>query len=80
MSTAELRTHIHSLVDRISDNNTLQVIYTILSRMENGATTTLTKEEKQAVDEAFKSIELGKTHTHEDVMKEMRAKYPDIVK
>lgn len=82
MSTAELKTDIHTLVDNTNDNNVLKIIYKILSGGKENKTTTvkLSSSEKKAVDAAIKSVEKGIKFPHSKVMEEMKKKYPSLVK
>lgn len=42
--------------------------------------TKLSAAEKKAVDKAINSIKAGRIHQHDDVMKEMKKKYPNLHK
>lgn len=82
MSTAELKTDIHTLIDNTNDNNLLKIIYKILSGGKGNKTITvkLSSSEKKAVDAAIKSVEKGTKFPHSKVMEEMKKKYPSLVK
>lgn len=82
MSTAELKTDIHTLIDKTNDNNVLKIIYKILSgRKEDTATTVrLSSPEKKAIDAAIKSVKKGIKIPHIKVMEEMKKKYPSLHK
>jgi len=82
MSTAELKTDIHTLIDNTNDNNVLKIIYKILSGKKGDKTTTvkLSSSEKKAVDKAIESVEKGIKFPHTKVMEEIKKKYPSLIK
>jgi predicted transcriptional regulator len=82
MSTTELKSDIHTLVDKTNDSNVLNIIYAILARLKRSKSesVTLTASERKAVDEALSSIKKGKTYPHSKVMADMQKKYPSLIK
>lgn len=80
MSTAELKSSLHKLIDTIQDNRTLSVIYSLISNSFSKKAAQLSPAEKKAADEAISSIKAGRIHQHDDVMKEMKKKYPNLHK
>jgi len=82
MSTAELKSNIHTLVENTSDGNVLSIIYTILSglKKQKKSSITLTASEKKAADEALNSVKKGNIYPHAKVMEDMKKKYPSIIK
>ncbi|MBI2270581.1 MAG: hypothetical protein HYU69_09550 [Bacteroidetes bacterium] len=78
MSSAELKLNLHQLIDKIQDNKTLSVIYSLFSNSFNVKSSSLSQAEKSAADEGIKSIEKGNFHKHDDVIAEMKKKYPDL--
>lgn len=82
MSTAELKSNIHELVEGINDNKALKIVYAVLSKFssKDNDVMVLSAAEKKAVDEALSSVKKGKLHSHTDVMAEMKKKYPSLIK
>ncbi len=80
MGTAELKSNLHKLIDTIQDSKTLTIIYSLISNSFNNPQSSLTPAEKKAADEGLDSIAKGNIHKHEDVMNEMKKKYPDLHK
>lgn len=78
MSTAELKSNLYKLIDSINDSKTLQTIYTILSK-KNAVSADfwneLSDEQKAEIEESIAVLERGEGIPHEQVMKQMRAKY-----
>jgi len=82
MSTAELKSSIHTLVDGINDNAALKIIYTILSKFkgQKNVRIILSAAEKKAVDQALHSVKKGNVHSHEKVIADMKKRYPSLIK
>lgn len=82
MSTSELKSDIHILVNNTNDSRVLGIIYALLSRSKKSknAGVKLSAAEKRAVDEALKSVKKGITFNHDKVMEEMQKKYPSLIK
>ena len=61
MSTTEIRTNLHKIVDRIEDERLLRVIYDFLDRKEKSTEgqlwKTLTPEQQQEVLQAYEDSE-----------------------
>ncbi|MGQ0827475.1 MAG: hypothetical protein ACT4ON_03665 [Bacteroidota bacterium] len=78
MSTAELKSTLHKFIDSINDNQTLQTIYTLLSKrgaIEADFWDELSDEQKAEVEESIAELNRGEGIPHEKVMKEFKAKY-----
>jgi len=82
MSTAELKSDIHLLLENTTDKDVLSIIYGILSKSKKGVkdTVSLSASEKKAVDEALNSIKVGNVFSHEKVMADMKKRYPTLIK
>ena len=82
MSTAELRFSLYRLIDRTEDTSVLNAIHAILSKVTGVKISVihLSKAEKKAIDSALDSIKKGDVHSHEHVMKEMKKKYPQLIR
>jgi len=52
--------------------------YNSLQTIDNQTTFTPTADEQKAIDEGLEDIRQGKIHTHDDVMKMMQKKYPQL--
>ena len=78
MSTAELKYNLVKLIESINDSQTLQAIYTLLSKKtetEIDFWNELSDEEKAGIEEGLAQIERGETIPHEEVMAEIKRKY-----
>ncbi len=83
MSTAELKSNLHKLIDKAEDNKILKVAYLLLSKTEEGNKDwwdTISTKEKAAIEEGLKDIKKGNVFTHDKVMKEIRTEFPGILK
>ena len=78
MSSAEKRQELHNYIDQL-DEASLEALYTILETHTSNKIS-LTEAEKKAIDDGLASIEQGNTYTHEEVMNEMKEKYPNLYK
>lgn len=81
MSTAEYRDGISKLASEIQDSKVLEIVYAYMSRFStssNDITTKFSPEQKQAIDEAFDSIEENSGTSYEDFKSEMKSKHPRL--
>lgn len=79
MSTAELRTHLHQLIDGITDSSVLQAVHTLLSKSASNDWWDELSEESQAKTlESLAQVKRGETIAHKEVMKEMAKKFPQL--
>lgn len=77
MNTVELKSDLHRLIDKINDATILNAVKVLLSK---GATETdwwdeIGEEEKQAIEKGLAEADRGEVTPHEEVMKEVKAKY-----
>ncbi len=76
MSTAELKSNLHKLIDGIEDNSVLHAVYAILAKLTNRKEVDfwdeLTVDQQNEVLEGMKQIEEGKGIPHEQVMGKYR--------
>ncbi len=74
MSTADLKSHLHQLIDGITDNSVLQAVHTLLSKTTNNSDwwDELSIESKETIEEGLKDIKNGNTHTSKDVSRSIR--------
>ena len=81
MSTAELKSNLHKLIDKVEDSKILNITYLLLSKTEKGTKDwwdTISAKEKAAIEKGLKDIEKGKVFSHSKVMKELRTEFPGI--
>jgi len=84
MSSAEYKANIAALIEQIEDQSILANVLNYLKRV--GSTTApteklkLSKEQKLALDEGLSSISSQGTISHDDVMAEMKQKFPSLYK
>ena len=78
MSTAEIKSSLHSLIDTMNDSKTLKAIYMLLSKSAKQKVDgwdTLTKRQQKEIEDAINSIENGEGVPHEKVMAKYKGKY-----
>ena len=86
MSTIELKTSLHKLIDTIQDSKTLQAIHTLLSKeaiIEADWWNEISDKEKASIERGLKDVKAGRVYTHEQVMGKSKAlisKYKKQVK
>jgi endonuclease III len=70
MNTARLRTELHDIINRVTDDRILQAVHTILSAQATDVQ--LTKESMDKMLEASENdIQEGRVIDHQDLKKEM---------
>lgn len=75
MSTSELRSNLHQLIDRISDQSILEAVYTLLSGNRTETSDwwdELSEDQKKSIELGLKDVEEGRTIPHNEVMQEVR--------
>ena len=77
MSTSELKYSIFQLIDSISDESKLRVIYNSL-KDDEGCWDSLPQEVKDDIDISLKQVETGNVISHEDVTAQLSKKYPQL--
>ena len=83
MSTAELKSNLHKLIDKVEDSKMLKITYLLLSKTEEGDKewwNTISAKEKAAIEKGLKDIDKGHVFPHAKVMKELRTEFPGIFK
>lgn len=50
------------------------------TKLTDSKVPTLTKAQKEAIDEGLKDLEEGRTSSHEQVMEETKKRYPNLLK
>lgn len=81
MSATELRLLIHSLIDGINDNSTLQSLYTLLAKTYESNSDwgkDLPSDIKKRLLKSIKQLEDGKVVSHDSVTKDLKKKYPSL--
>lgn len=82
MSTAELKSNLISLINRINDNSKLQAIYTLLSSTENVDEADwwneLSTAEKASIEKGLEDYKNGTVFTSEQVKSDMAKKYQQL--
>ena len=79
MSTAELKSHLHNLIDGTTDNSVLQKVFSILSRTNtNDWWDSLSEESKQKTLESIEQVKSGKVTSHNTAMSKLADKYPQL--
>jgi hypothetical protein len=82
MSTAELKSNLHQLVDGITDDSILQAVFVLLTRNQekekNDWFDELPKNVKIRLLESMNQAENGQTIPHDEVMKRFSEKHPQL--
>ena len=72
MSTSELKSNLHQLIDSITDSSTLQAIYLLLTKSNSTEKAdwwdTIDDEEKASIERGLQQIENGEGIPHSQVM------------
>ena len=73
MSTADIKTVLHQIIDSIEDSKVLEAAYTLLSRQSKIAAFSVDGEQLSRkdfeimIDEGEEDIDAGYVHSHEEV-------------
>lgn len=78
MNTSDIKLEIFRKIDSLSEEKLKRYYPQILSLLNSAEEYILNSHEKKAVDEALKYSKEGKTHSHEEVVKEAKKKYPNL--
>ena len=83
MSTADLKTSLHQLIDGIQDSNFLESLYEILSEQKNAKDghlwNSLTDAQRQEVMDAYhESEDPDNLSPHSEVIRKLRLKFIDV--
>ena len=73
MGTAELKSHLHSLIDHSSNAALLEAIYTLLSKADDKTDSwdDLSEEERKWIEEGVEDYQNGRVVPDDEVMKGM---------
>jgi len=77
MNTLELQNNIIRKVLELEDTDMLLYLQSILDRSKNEDVYQLSEEELQILNESKADYNAGRTHSHEDIMKEMKKQWLD---
>lgn len=77
MNTLELQNNIIRKVLELKDTDMLLYLQSILDRSKNEDVYQLSEEELQILNESKADYNAGRTHSHEDIMKEMKKQWLD---
>jgi predicted transcriptional regulator len=79
MTTNDLKTDLHRLIDQVQDSHLLQAVHIILAREvahdREVSWSELSPEVKQAIEEGLADIENGHVSSHKDVMDRVKSKF-----
>ncbi|MBK9191520.1 MAG: hypothetical protein IPM77_08375 [Crocinitomicaceae bacterium] len=81
MSASELKLLIHTLIDGVNDNPTLQAFYTLLAKsvdLNSDWGKELPADVKKRLIKSIKQMESGKLMNHDSVRLELKKKYPSL--
>jgi hypothetical protein len=80
MSTIELKSSLHDLIEGIEDNDILSAVYLLLAKQQNKTDEKDFWDElpdyvKVGIEEGLAQSERGEGIPHDEVMKQIKAKY-----
>ncbi len=80
MDTLELKSYLHELIDDIEDNHVLNAIYLLLAKLQSKVEEKdfwdeLPEHVKTGIEEGLSQSERGEGITHDEMMKQIKAKY-----
>lgn len=82
MSTLELRTTLHRLIDGVTDNSVLEAVYALLSSSKNETSAdwyeTLSEDSKSSIRRGLEDIKNGKITSHEDALARFENKITNL--
>ena len=80
MITAELKSHLHHLIDKITDDSVLQALHTLLSKATNDQDwwNDLSEESKRKTLESIEQAKNGETLSHSEAMQRMSKQFPQL--
>ncbi len=83
MSTAELKSNLHYLIDKAKDSKLLKIVYLLLS--ENKKTgedwwDSISENEKASIEKGLMDIKKRKVIPHERLIKMLKAEFPEAFK
>jgi hypothetical protein len=83
METIELKSYLYELIDDIEDYNVLNAIYLLLAKLQLKTEDSdfwddLPEHVKAGIEEGLAQAERGEGIPHNEVMKKIKAKYPQI--
>lgn len=79
MTTSEIKTRLHGIIDRIDDSEVLEAVYDLLSQKDKHLYSLkgyeLSQEEFEAsIEEAEVNLSDGKTFTHAEVLAKFKSR------
>ena len=82
MSTIELKLNLHSLIEGIENESLLKAIYVLITQKaevkeKEEIWDELSEEIRKDINEALLESERGEGIAHEEVVKEIKTKYPE---
>ena len=80
MSISELKLELFRRIDSLEDAELEKLYDKLLMLLESSSLHKLSKAENNAINEALESSATEKALSHEEVMKEAREKYPNLIK
>ena len=77
MNTAEIKLELFRRIDGLTDKQLEEAYQYLLSFLNKSDAN---PELKSGIERALKDVEKGRVSSHEDVMKRMKKKYPNLIK
>ncbi|MEA3317711.1 MAG: hypothetical protein U9R54_07105 [Bacteroidota bacterium] len=77
MNTAEIKLELFRRIDSLKGKQLEETYQYLLSFLNKSS---INPELKSGIDRALKDVDEGRVSSHEDVIKRMRKKYPNLIK
>lgn len=78
MNTLQLKNKIIRQIDSLNEADFEKVYNQLLEVLKLANPYKLSKEENEAIDSALRASEEGQTYSHDEVMKDVKVKFPHL--
>lgn len=78
MSTAELKSFLHQLIEGTSDDNTLKKVFHLLTEVQNDWWNELSESEKEKTLQSISQANKGETLSHKNVTQQLSKEFPQL--
>jgi flagellar biosynthesis/type III secretory pathway ATPase len=81
MSTAELKSNLHQLIERITDNSKLEAIYTLLAKQSetsNDWADEIPAVVRKDIELSMQQAKKGDISSHIEITNQLKKKYPHL--
>jgi predicted transcriptional regulator len=78
MEPSKIKLELFRKIDSLDDQKLKKLYHPIVNLLESTETYKPSSSEKDAIDQALDQSQEGNSHTHQEVMKEAKRKYPNL--